>query len=46
MEFQVQREFREIQGCQEFQDMQEGKETEVCLVLVDRMECVVCLVRR
>jgi hypothetical protein len=46
MEFQVQRECREIQGYQEFQDIQDGKEKEVCLVLVDQMECLVSLVLR
>jgi hypothetical protein len=46
VEFQVQKECREIQGHQEFQDMQEEKEKEVCLVLVDQMECLVCLVLR
>jgi hypothetical protein len=37
-EFQVQRECREIRGFREFQDMREGKEKEVCLVLVDQVE--------
>jgi len=46
MEFQVQRECREIQGCQEFQDMQEGKEKKVCLVLVEQVESLVFLVLR